>query len=804
MRARAPGSSPTVAGARPESGRPAVAAAKPLVQRAIVVQRDVKDDRDFAAAARDPNRRREAVVYLGTHPEAAKNAKLDLATVEAMLPLVGGPEHAARGALLERGFAITTKENPNWEKAVGFVLALDDPGIVRNLGSLSDKEAKLLAKGARFAGRAGDDRLIDPLRKKIRREAPGQLFGDVTVTMVPHHGVYHKYRGNEMFWCTTTIEFKPDPDVCEATSIAFIQTVSMLDDDNDTVDNRTGLPERFNSKKQAVDRPAGQKYGFYGQANDGSFPKPTTVAAETTPGISVGGSVVPARLVDRPDGTERNVTYSYETSIVAKDGPDTGFVYAVVLWGFRVDKDMQVVPKEKKIQQIPTADFGAAVAAWNKQATSKQGVARGQQPLPAQRLAVTAGHPVPARSTRDLRTLDPASRARLAATLQRSVGNQAARQLIAPVQRCGGEVHAGRACAEDTVQRQEKGSFGAAPEAFLAEHKALFDSIQAHWMRFLLPEVAALPPEVRADETAAQSSGGPRLVAAVRAVAAKGKPWQSYFETNNAVVSGLPPDQIGDIVQFLGGPKDAAYYPADQIKGKEFGGKFDGSVDPVAGLVTLYFRVRFDTDGVRWGPSPAGTPKAEQEARDGRTKFQADFKRVVESSWSFKGKIKAACPVGGKPALDTKVVVTVVDSGEHTVFHLHSESAQGRANAEPGEGNLKIDSVQEGKPVTKNVSDPTGKHPTQVTTTQTPAAHEFGHAIGLHHPHCKGGEDNCYGVTAEERQDIMGAGNMLQVIKRGKAAPHDDFGPFEAIAKTWGETHLVGASAACNVWTAAP
>jgi hypothetical protein len=73
-------------------------------------------------------------------------------------------------------------------------------------------------------------------------------------------------------------------------------------------------------------------------------------------------------------------------------------------------------------------------------------------------------------------------------------------------------------------------------------------------------------------------------------------------------VSGLPPDQIGDIVQFLGGPKDAAYYPADQIKGKEFGGKFDGSVDPVAGLVTLYFRVRFDTDGVRWGPSPAGTP----------------------------------------------------------------------------------------------------------------------------------------------------------------------------------------------------
>jgi hypothetical protein len=90
-----------------------------------------------------------------------------------------------------------------------------------------------------------------------------------------------------------------------------------------------------------------------------------------------------------------------------------------------------------------------------------------------------------------------------------------------------------------------------------------------------------------------------------------------------------------------------------------------------------------------------------------------------------------------------------------------------------------------------------------VTTSQIPAAHEFGHAIGLHHPHCKGGEDNCYGVTAEERQDIMGAGKLLQIIKRGKQAPHDDFGPFEAIATTWGETHLIGASAACNVWSAA-
>jgi hypothetical protein len=244
-----PGPAPLAGRATPQ----APTARRDVLQR-DVVQRDVTDDKDFATAAGDPNRRRDAVVYLGTHPDAARTAKLDLATVEALLPLVGATEHTARGALLERGFVITTKENPNWEKAVGFVMVLDDPGIVRNVATLTDKEAKLLAKGARLAGRAGDQRLMDPIRKKIRREAPGQLFGTVTHKMEPHDGVYNRWGGNGMFSCKMRIEFEPDPDVCEATSIAFVQTVSMLAGKK-SVDNRDDMPGRFNSKKQGIDRP---------------------------------------------------------------------------------------------------------------------------------------------------------------------------------------------------------------------------------------------------------------------------------------------------------------------------------------------------------------------------------------------------------------------------------------------------------------------------------------------------------------------------------------------------------------------
>ena len=344
---------PARPGPVPLAGRatpPAPAAQRDVLQR-DVVQRDVTDDKDFATAAGDPNRRRDAVVYLGTHPDAAaKTAKLDLATVEALLPLVGPTEHTARGALLERGFVITTKENPNWEKAVGFVMVLDDPGIVRNVATLTDKEAKLLAKGARLAGRAGDQRLMDPIRKKIRREAPGQLFGTVTHKMEPHDGVYNRWGGNGMFSCKMRIEFEPDPDVCEATSIAFVQTVSMLAGKK-SVDNRDDMPGRFNSKKQGIDRPDKSTSGFY-SASGGGFNKLTGYSG-VQPGISSGGTMVPAIMVDTPDGVTENVTYSYETSIVAKEGTDAGFVYAVVLWSFTVNGAMKVVPNPVELKQVP-------------------------------------------------------------------------------------------------------------------------------------------------------------------------------------------------------------------------------------------------------------------------------------------------------------------------------------------------------------------------------------------------------------------------------------------------------------------
>lgn len=379
-------------------------------------------------------------------------------------------------------------------------------------------------------------------------------------------------------------------------------------------------------------------------------------------------------------------------------------------------------------------------------------------------------------------------------TLGCHVGNALVQRLIAD---------APTALQRDTASPSEKDPFTTAREAFSAainqgDHEAVLAGIQGLPMYDLLPKLAALPNEARSDERAGAAVGGPRLVAAMHVIAAKGKSWSDFVDNHNGELASLPADQIGDMISYLGGAR-GAYYKQD-----EFAGKFDGAVDASAGIVTLYFRVRFEVEGARFGGAPPGTPEWEKETREGMEKFKREFKQVVEDTWSFKGKIKPACPVGPIKLFQTRVIVTVVESGEHKLFHLFSAGG-GRSNASSvagADGNLQVGDT-ENRTSTSTVIDPAGKRSEQITTTHSTAAHEFGHAIGLHHPRCPGGEDSCYGVTAEERRDVMGAGNVLQAIKRNGRTIHDDFEPFEQIATRWGQDILPNALAKCNIWSPA-
>ena len=74
------------------------------------------------------------------------------------------------------------------------------------------------------------------------------------------------------------------------------------------------------------------------------------------------------------------------------------------------------------------------------------------------------------------------------------------------------------------------------------------------------------------------------------------------------------------------------------------------------------------------------------------------------------------------------------------------------------------------------------------TFEQTPVAHEFGHLMGVHHVLCDEKADRCYGVTAEQKMDIMGYGSVV--------SPRN-YAPFQQIMQRYGQDQL---PAVCNSW----
>lgn len=397
MRGHRPGSAPSAVVPRRAPGRAAAphpvlrlqavagnAAVTGMLQRAIDVQRQtVTNDTDFRAAVG----RQEwgpAVGYLATLSPAAIVTlvkPLKLGVCESLLGHVRPDQHAVRGGLSECGFELA--KGQDWVKAARFVSVLDDPGIDKNVATLLGPDLRRLAKGARKSEGGGDERLLRVIRRRLAA-TPGELFGKVRHQSTPTNGVKKEwYEANGPFFFRMEITFTPDADVVEASRIGFVQTVSMLTKAGDVAENRSGMKGRLASKKQGIDRGDKSRSGWFGQANDGSYPreKDPKLKQGVIPGSVIGGVVTPAEMVDIPDGTTANVTYTFETSIIAQEGTDEGLTYAVVKWSFFVDGDMKIHTGPVEVVDKPSADFGEAVGAWNKQAGPSP-PREGQQRLP--------------------------------------------------------------------------------------------------------------------------------------------------------------------------------------------------------------------------------------------------------------------------------------------------------------------------------------------------------------------------------------------------------------------------------------
>jgi hypothetical protein len=189
-------------------------------------------------------------------------------------------------------------------------------GITKNLGTLSDKEAKLLAKGARLAGRAGEERLMRPLRQKIRREAPGQHFGTVTVTTAAHDGSDHARYSYE-----ARIRFDPDSEVVDAKTVAFVQTMNLVKASGwwlRSQDPALGSPigRTLRSRRSTGQARATSRAG----SNDNKFIK--SDAGGTQEAVIENGVVKqPAEMVDKPDGEDGDRIQALAALIEARSQP---------------------------------------------------------------------------------------------------------------------------------------------------------------------------------------------------------------------------------------------------------------------------------------------------------------------------------------------------------------------------------------------------------------------------------------------------------------------------------------------------
>jgi Domain of unknown function (DUF4157) len=216
--------------------------------------------------------------------------------------------------------------------------------------------------------------------------------------------------------------------------------------------------------------------------------------------------------------------------------------------------------------------------------------------------------------------------------------------------------------------------------------------------------------------------------------------------------------------------------PADHIYryGRaEFDGRFNGEVDAQNNRVTLIVRLQL----VDMGP---------EKGREGRIEaFAAKAVPIIRSAWSNKFALKSVCAADQFEA-DVRLVVT--DSDPHHTVHVWPDASGQSSSSENWQASdLEIER-RESPVLIDPKKPPTPDNVRMMTFEQIPAAHEFGHLIGLHHVACEGNAERCYGVTAEQKLDIMGYG--MDVSPR-------DYAPFRKIMERYGADTQ---QPECNKW----
>lgn len=271
----------------------------------------------------------------------------------------------------------------DWDRIVALTATRPSPSAVKRIAALTVDELRYLDDAVRRADQEGSQ-LAKIVKsefgaKKVpeKQQAPGAGYGKVEFKNTFAEDGDPKSRPRKSARYGFEIKFMPNYlTIGSAEEIGFIQNVRVVDD---TGANRAANgKDRLASDLWHIDRLAGKDQGWYGMSDAGGNTDKKLRLWQKSDWDE------PAWMKDVPSKSRGPVEFTAETVIVCRKGFHAGKVYAVVHWGFEVDKDLVVTPYETEVTNKESEAFNEAVAAWNAQASGPEGKRNSdnQQQLP--------------------------------------------------------------------------------------------------------------------------------------------------------------------------------------------------------------------------------------------------------------------------------------------------------------------------------------------------------------------------------------------------------------------------------------
>jgi Domain of unknown function (DUF4157) len=164
--------------------------------------------------------------------------------------------------------------------------------------------------------------------------------------------------------------------------------------------------------------------------------------------------------------------------------------------------------------------------------------------------------------------------------------------------------------------------------------------------------------------------------------------------------------------------------------------RFDAFYNRREGFLMARVKVLFDFKESNPLPWPS------QGAKD---TWRSLFLKRVSDRWSFKHFLVPGEPAEGEPPRVAVAVNAVpVTSAPHYTMHVSYTRDRPTSFVQGSQATLDSQDVEQRPDI-----------------PQTPAEHEFGHMLGLEHIRCDRNDDECYGVSDEEKADVMGSGSYV-------------------------------------------